>query len=86
MARDHIDIGAAPAEEDCVQVGTPDYTARAKKECLRFIELLRKHMGPELMSNPLYSRWLSLREWEVHHSDDEPNYQIVDGVMSRKEE
>ncbi len=40
----------------------------------------------ELYGRDLYSRWLALREWEVHHSDDEPNYQIVDGVMSRKEE
>ncbi len=59
MARDHMDIGSAPAEEDTVQVGTPDYTARASAECNRYIELIRKHVGLEppgarlaLKSNP----------------------------------
>jgi len=47
MARDHIDIGSAPAEEDCAQVGTPDYTAKVSAGCLRFIQLIRKHVGPE---------------------------------------
>ena len=45
--RDYIDIGSSPAEEDCAQVGSPDYYKRAKTECARFIALIRKVLGPE---------------------------------------
>jgi len=45
--RDYINIGATPAEEDCAQVGSPDYSSRARVECQRFIELIRKTLGPE---------------------------------------
>ena len=45
--RDYIDIGSSPAEEDCAQVGSPDYYKRARTECARFIELIRKTLGPE---------------------------------------
>ena len=47
MARDYIDIGSSPAEEDCAQVGSPDYYTRAKTECARFIALIRKTLGQE---------------------------------------
>lgn len=47
MARDYIDIGSSPCEEDCAQVGSPDYERRARTECARFIELIRKTLGPE---------------------------------------
>lgn len=47
MARDYIDIGPTPAEEECAQVGQPDYMHRARSECNRFIELLRRTLGPE---------------------------------------
>lgn len=36
-----------PAEEDCAQVGQPDYYSRARVECRRHIELLRKKFGHE---------------------------------------
>ena len=45
--RDCIDIGSAPAEEDCAQVGAADYAAKARGECVRFIELIRKQLGTE---------------------------------------
>jgi len=45
--RDYIDIGSSPAEEDCAQVGTPDYQQRARAECTRFIELIRRTLGEE---------------------------------------
>jgi hypothetical protein len=45
--RDYIDIGSSPAAEDCVQVGTEDYSILAREECKRFIEFIRKHKGPE---------------------------------------
>ena len=47
MARDYIDIGPTPAEEDCAQVGSPDYHTKARPECIRFIDLIRKVLGPE---------------------------------------
>ena len=41
----YIEIGPAPADEDCVQVGTPDYVQLARVECSRFIELIKKRVG-----------------------------------------
>jgi len=43
----YLSLAPAPVEEDCVQLGTDDYTARARAECQRFIALLRKKFGPE---------------------------------------
>ena len=45
--RDEMDIGSAPCDEPCVSVGEPDYYPRAKAECDRFIELVRKKLGEE---------------------------------------
>ena len=45
--KDFISIGPAPCDEDCVQVGDSDYEKKAKEECRRFIELIRKHLGSE---------------------------------------
>lgn len=47
MARDYIDIGPTPAEEDCAQVGSPDYESRARPECIRFIDQIRRTLGEE---------------------------------------
>ena len=43
----YLSLAPAPVEEDCAQVGTDEYTARARAECHRFIALLRKKFGPE---------------------------------------
>jgi len=45
--KDYITIGSAPAGEECAQVGTPNYHARAKRECLAFIKEIRKAIGLE---------------------------------------
>ena len=46
--RDYIEIGSAPAEEECVQVNKEgNYHKAMREECLRFIELLRRTFGPE---------------------------------------
>jgi hypothetical protein len=45
--RDFITLGPTPTEEDCAQVGTSEYYDQARKECRRFIELLRTTFGPE---------------------------------------
>jgi hypothetical protein len=44
---DYISLGPVPAEEECAQVGRPDYHARARAECRRYIELLRTTFGRE---------------------------------------
>lgn len=47
MPRDYLDLGAAPGMESPVQVGTDNYESLARPECIRFIELIRKTLGPE---------------------------------------
>jgi hypothetical protein len=47
MARDYIDMGPTPCEEECLQVGSPNYAQRARSEFNRFIDLLRRTLGPE---------------------------------------
>lgn len=42
-----IFIGVVPPEEECVQVGTPDYARNARIECRAFIEAIRKVCGRE---------------------------------------
>lgn len=45
--KDHLSIGPAPAEETPVQLGEADYARRAKLECNKFIEAIRKKLGRE---------------------------------------
>jgi hypothetical protein len=45
--RDYLTIGSAPCDEDCAQVGQPNYIWQARKECQQFIQLIRKTLGPE---------------------------------------
>lgn len=40
---DYLNIGSTPNEEDCAQVGSADYYARAIKECRAYREQIRKH-------------------------------------------
>jgi hypothetical protein len=47
MQKDVVYLGCAPAEEECAQVGSPDYEDRAKRECLAYIEAIRAVCGPE---------------------------------------
>ena len=45
---DYVEIGATPCDEDCLQVGSPEYTLEgAYAECERFLVLIRKKLGPE---------------------------------------
>jgi len=58
MANDFISIGStAPDEEDCVQVGENNYQERAVIEGLRFIDLIRKKIGPEPKGARLRLKW-----------------------------
>lgn len=45
--RGELSIGPAPANEPCAQVGVPGYAGRARDECRRFIDLIRRAIGPE---------------------------------------
>jgi hypothetical protein len=47
LMHDHMEIGCAPSDEPCVNVGEENYYPRAKEECARFIELTRKKLGDE---------------------------------------
>ncbi len=48
MGRDYVSIASAPYEEECVQVErTGVYIGPMKAECRRFLELIRKKLGPE---------------------------------------
>jgi len=43
----YLVLAPVPTEEDCTQVGTDNYAARARAECRRFLALLRKTFGLE---------------------------------------
>lgn len=45
--RNTIDLGPCPAEEECAQVGDPDYREKALTECRRYIAAIRSKMGDE---------------------------------------
>jgi hypothetical protein len=48
MARDYVDIGPAPCEEECQQVGMPSYNHLfARLECEAFINQIRRTLGTE---------------------------------------
>jgi hypothetical protein len=48
MAKDYMDLGSAPAEEDCAQVGSDDYSQRVRRECRIWIDQLKRTMNPTL--------------------------------------
>jgi hypothetical protein len=47
MSRDYITIGSTPPNEDCAQVGAPDYHERMRKETRAYIAQLRRELGEE---------------------------------------
>ena len=55
--RDYVYLRPAPAEENCVQVGEPNYLERALAECLRYIDLIRRVCGPEPPGARLRIKW-----------------------------
>jgi hypothetical protein len=57
--RDYISIGSTPCEESCAQVGQPDYARKARAECIRFIQLLRRRFGSEPEG-----AWLSVKAFD----------------------
>ena len=47
MPRKTLILGSAPAGETPVTVGESEYAARALRECQRYLELVRRAIGPE---------------------------------------
>lgn len=45
--RDYVNIGSSPCDEPCVQLGAPNYGEESRKECQRYIDLIRKVCGEE---------------------------------------
>jgi len=45
--REYLPIGSSPCEENCAQVGSPNYREQAFDECMRFITLIREKLGQE---------------------------------------
>ena len=43
---EYIDIGPTPCEEDCAQVGDPDYQSKARKECAAFRNQIQRWAPP----------------------------------------
>lgn len=40
-----IEIGASPCDEQCAQVGEPDYPERSRAECRAFVNQIKRVMG-----------------------------------------
>ena len=75
--RDYIDIGPAPCEEACAQIGEYDFYARNTAECRRFIELIRASLGPEPAGARLGIKahqhdFGTYREVVCYYDDDKP--------------
>src|SRR5687767_9430189 len=51
---EHLSIGPTPAEESCEQLGPNYQEEKAKTECNRFIEGLRKYFGNEPVGAKLH--------------------------------
>lgn len=45
MQREIVYLGSAPAEEDCAQVGQPDYPEASKAECRAYIQAIKRVCG-----------------------------------------
>src|SRR5690349_4846840 len=45
--RDWLDLGCAPHCEECAQLGSDGYEARARRECQAYIRQLRRMFGLE---------------------------------------
>ena len=43
--KDEMVIGSSPINEDCAQVGSPDYFEKAQKECKAFLKQLVRVFG-----------------------------------------
>lgn len=51
--RDFVTLGPTPANEECVSVGSDDYSDRVWKETYTFVRQIRREIGPEVGSAEL---------------------------------
>lgn len=42
MSREYLELGPVPIEEECAQVGSPDFERKAKLECKVYIAQLKR--------------------------------------------
>lgn len=42
---DYLNIGSAPADESCAQVGNPEYPEKSRRECQAFLHQLKRQLG-----------------------------------------
>lgn len=54
LIKDSMYIGESPWAENCVAVGDDMYSVRAREECQRFIDQIRRHYGHEPAGARLY--------------------------------
>ena len=54
--RDYLEIDPVPTEEDCAQVGAPDYYERARHEARAFIGQILRHYPEPLHGNVTIKR------------------------------
>jgi len=54
LIKDSLYIGESPWAENCVAVGDDMYLVRAREECQRFIDQIRRHYGDEPEGARLY--------------------------------
>lgn len=43
---EYLELGSAPADEECAQVGEDGYRDKALAQCDAFIKLIVRHLGP----------------------------------------
>lgn len=75
--RDYLTIGSAPADEECAQVGEPDYGNKARRECRAYIAQLRREFGREPEGANLVTRFFphdsgTYLEVVCYYEDDVP--------------
>ena len=73
---DYISIGSSPSDESCAQVGSDDYDAQSRKECIAFQGQLRRHFDSEPKSARLSIKSFphdfgTYREVVCYYDDDD---------------
>ena len=56
MAKEFLNIGCSPYDEDCAQVGSDDYLKKSAAECIALIHQLRRIHGSEPTKAAMTSR------------------------------
>lgn len=76
---DFIELGSAPFEEECAQLGEPDYKSNAKKECWEYRRQLQR-MFPDENSILFQLRKLNDGSHQVVAVYDSTNVEAIDSA------